>query len=98
MPLFADLATRAGDRLVVLGLDVQDDREAGAQFASEVGVASAYDPLGKSRVALGWTGPPVTYFVDAQGSIVHRAFGKIPDRQTLDGLVAEYLQVSIGDE
>lgn len=97
MPLFTDLAADAGDSLVVLGVDVEDDPQTAAEYAAEVGLASVIDEKSMTRVTLGWNGPPVTYFVRADGTIAHRAFGAIPDAQTLRALVSTHLGVEVGD-
>ncbi len=97
MPLLADLAVAAQDSLTVLGIDVLDDRAAATAFAADVGIASVFDPTGSTRSSLGWTGPPVTYLVAADGRIVHRIYGQIPDSQSLRADVAQYLGVEVGD-
>lgn len=97
MPLITDLAADAGDSLVVLGIDVDDDPQAAADFAADAGLASVIDADSITRVTLGWTGPPVTYFVRADGVIAHTAYGAIPDEATLRGLVATHLGVQVAD-
>ena len=97
MPLITELAADAGDSLVVLGIDVDDDPQAAADFAAEAGLASVIDTESITRVTLGWTGPPVTYFVRADGVIAHRSYGAIPDEATLRELVATHLGVRVGD-
>jgi hypothetical protein len=95
MPLLADLAADAGDRLTVLGVNVLDDRAAASDFAAAVPLASVYDPDGATRSGLGWAGPPVTYLIDSQGRIVHRIYGQIPDAATLRDEVSTYLGVEV---
>ncbi len=95
MPLLADLAADAGDRVTVLGVNVLDERAAASVFAAEVPLASVYDPAGATRSELRWTGPPVTYLIDAEGRIVHRIYGQIPDAGSLRDDVAEYLGVEV---
>lgn len=97
MPLITDLAADAGDSLVVLGIDVDDDPQAAADFAAAAGLASVIDTDSITRVTLGWTGPPVTYFVRADGVIAHRAYGAIPNEETLRSLVATHLGVQVAD-
>lgn len=96
MPLITDLAADAGDSLVVLGVDVDDDPQAAAEFAAAAGLASVIDAESLTRVTLGWTGPPVTYFVRADGVIAHTSYGAIPDEATLRDLVATHLGVQVG--
>ncbi|MCB9411399.1 MAG: TlpA family protein disulfide reductase [Actinobacteria bacterium] len=97
MPMLVELADAAGDELTVLGIDVLDDRAAATNFAAEVGLASVFDATGSTRAPLGWAGPPATYLVDADGVIVHRIYGQIPDRASLRDDVARYLGVEVGD-
>lgn len=95
MPLFADLAQSAGNQLTVLGVDVQDDRTAGMDFAAKAPIASVFDPSGSTRVTLGWSGPPVTLFVTAEGKVAYRQFGAVPDEATLRALVRQHLGVEV---
>jgi hypothetical protein len=95
MPLFAQLSADAGGKLTVLGVDVQDDREAGMRFAAQAPIASVFDPDGTTRVTLGWTGPPVTLFVGADGKVAYRQLGAVPDEATLRELVRRYLGVEV---
>lgn len=97
MPLLTDLAADAGETLVVLGVDIQDDPRVAAEYAAEVGLASVIDEQSLTRVTLGWLGPPVTYFVRADGVIAHQAVGAIPDAQTLRDLVSTHLGVEVSD-
>lgn len=95
MPDLAALAADAGDSLIVLGVDVQDDRTAGMEFAAQAPIASVYDPDSSTRATLGWTGPPITLFVAADGTVVHRTYGAVVDGQTLRADVKRYLGVEV---
>ncbi|MDQ1248418.1 MAG: cytochrome c biosis protein CcmG, thiol:disulfide interchange protein DsbE [Actinomycetota bacterium] len=95
MPLLAELSAAAGDRLTVLGVNVLDDPTAAAEFAAQVPLASVADPDGRTRAELGWTGPPVTYFVDSSGQVVHRTYGQIEDAATLRDDIRRYLGVEV---
>lgn len=95
MPDIAALAADAGDSLVVLGVDVQDDRAAGMEFAAQAPIASVYDPNSSTRATLGWTGPPITLFVAADGTVVHRTYGAVADGATLRADVKRYLGVEV---
>lgn len=98
MPMLAALAADAGDQLNVLGVNVLDDRDAAADYAALVPLASVYDADGATRASLGWTGPPVTLFIDPSGRVVHRIIGRIPDERTLRDDVEQYLGVSLPDD
>lgn len=95
MPLLGALAADAGDDLRVLGISVLDDRAAAVRVADGVPLASLYDRSGATRAALGWSGPPVTYYVAASGEVVGRTVGQVPDAQTLRADVGRYLGVQV---
>lgn len=95
MPYLTELAGAAGDALIVLGVDIQDSLAAGTAYANEVGLASVFDESGKTRVTLGWTGPPVTYLVRADGTIAHTQYGAFPDAESLRDAVSTYLGVDV---
>lgn len=95
MPYLTGLARDAGDSLIVLGVDVQDSRAAGTAYAEQVGLASVFDESGKTRVTLGWSGPPVTYLVKADGTIAHTQYGAFPDAESLREAVATHLGVRV---
>ena len=95
MPMLAALSRDAGDALVVLGVDVQDDRTAGMDFAAEAPIASVYDPGGITRSTLGWTGPPITLFVDATGKVQYIKYGAYATEAELRQDVRQYLNVQI---
>ena len=95
MPAIAALAADAGDELIVLGVDVQDDRNAGMDFAAQAPIASVYDPNSSTRATLGWTGPPITLFVAADGTVVHRTYGAVASEDALRADVKRYLGVDV---
>lgn len=95
MPMLAALSRDAGDALTVLGVDVQDDRTAGMEFAAAAPIASVYDPQGITRSTLGWTGPPITLFVDARGEVRYVKYGAYATEQELRSDVRQYLNVQI---
>lgn len=73
LPLLARLDEQTGDRLGVVGIDVQDsDPEAAVQLAADAGVTypQLVDPESTTRGPLRVVGLPQTIFVDAQGRMV----------------------------
>lgn len=96
MPLLADAVDDYGDRILLLGIDIQDRAESALDLAAalDVGFASVVDQPGQVRAALTVPGPPVTFFVTAEGRIAGRHDGKIPDQAFLDSLITEYLGVT----
>ena len=82
---FAQVSARAGGKLAVIGVDSNDADTAKAQ--SLLAGAGATYPVavdGAAKVATTYllAALPVTYFLDAQGRVVHAAFGT----QTLTSL------------
>jgi thiol-disulfide isomerase/thioredoxin len=92
MPILAAADERYDD-IHFLGVTIQDDPVKSLELLKDVGVRfpSVVDPAGDIRASLLITGPPVTFFVDADGVITGRFDGAIPDGETLDALIAEHL-------
>lgn len=95
MPLLADVARRYSDELIVLGIDMQDRSEAALDIAAalDLGFPSVVDQPGQVRAALTVPGPPVTFFVTADGRIAGRHDGRIPDQESMEKLITDYLGV-----
>jgi cytochrome c biogenesis protein CcmG/thiol:disulfide interchange protein DsbE len=80
--------------VVVLGIAIQDTREAMEKFIRDFGLTfpNAPDPSGKVSVDYGVYGVPETFFVDRQGRIRVKHVGAVTDavfRKTVDRLLAE---------
>jgi cytochrome c biogenesis protein CcmG, thiol:disulfide interchange protein DsbE len=80
--------------VVVLGIAIQDTREAMEKFIRDFGLTfpNAPDPSGKVSVDYGVYGVPETFFVDRQGRIRVKHVSAVTDavfRQTVDRLLAE---------
>jgi cytochrome c biogenesis protein CcmG/thiol:disulfide interchange protein DsbE len=80
--------------VVVLGVAIQDTREASEKFVRDFGLTfpNAPDPTGKVSVDYGVYGVPETFFVDRQGRIRGKHVSAVTDavfRQTVDRLLAE---------
>lgn len=95
MPLLAEAARVHADELIVLGVDVEDAPGPALSLAAELDLnfPSVVDERGQARAALLVPGPPVTFFVTADGVIAGRHDGRIPDQETLEALLAEYLGI-----
>jgi len=79
-PLLSDAATRhADDGLVVVGIVWQDRSEAARDFMARNGAtwAAAMDPGERVATDYGILGPPETYFIGRDGTIVARQIGQI---------------------
>lgn len=94
VPALVDVATRAGDRLSVVGVLTQDTQRNGLEFAREfdMGYPSLVDDDGAVLRAF-LPGPPVTLFLDAQGELVHTKSGEFSGAAEIEALVAEHLGV-----
>jgi cytochrome c biogenesis protein CcmG/thiol:disulfide interchange protein DsbE len=80
--------------VVVVGVAIQDTREASTKFVRDLGLTfpNAPDPTGKVSVDYGVYGVPETFFVDRQGRIRVKHVGAVTDdvfRQAVDRLLAE---------
>jgi cytochrome c biogenesis protein CcmG/thiol:disulfide interchange protein DsbE len=87
-PVLLRAARAHGSRVQFLGV-VYDDEEARIRdFLSQVGTAypSLLDVNGRTAIAYGVYGVPETYFIDAQGQIVHKYTGPLDDATMRDGL------------
>ena len=80
--------------VVVVGVDIQDKREAAEKFVRDLGLTfpNAQDLKGTVSVDYGVYGVPETFFVDRQGRIRVKHVGAVTDdvfRETVDRLLAE---------
>jgi thiol-disulfide isomerase/thioredoxin len=97
MPLFVDFYSKAKDKVVLLGIDVEEAQVAdGRHFVETRGITwpNLYDPDGRTASALGM-GVPITYFVDAQGVTVYKKIGVITSVQELEILTEKYLGIKV---
>lgn len=96
LPLLARLDERTGDRLTVVGIDVQDsDPEAAVRLASDAGVTypQLVDPDSTTRGPLRVVGLPQTIFVDAQGRMVATERVPFTSYDDLTAAVRQHLEV-----
>jgi len=97
IPLFVDFYSRAKEKVVLLGIDVEEAQVAdGRHFVQTHGMTwpNLFDPDGRTASALGM-GVPITYFVDAQGVTTYKKIGVITSVQELEMLTQKYLGISI---
>jgi cytochrome c biogenesis protein CcmG/thiol:disulfide interchange protein DsbE len=96
LPALASFSERAGGDVEVLGLNAIDDGEAAATLWSQLSMPfpSVVDADGATRAPLRWIGLPVTYFVDADGAIVHRHDGAVTEADEWAALAEQHLGVS----
>jgi cytochrome c biogenesis protein CcmG/thiol:disulfide interchange protein DsbE len=80
--------------VVVMGVDIQDKREAAEKFVGDFGLTFpvAQDLKGTVSVDYGVYGVPETFFIDARGNIRAKHVGAVTDdifRREVDRLLAE---------
>ena len=88
-PVLADAHARYGDEVAIIGVLVNDDPADAEAFLARYGDAGyphLVDPEGRLAIDFGVTGPPETYFVDADGIMRAKQFGPLTD-----GLMAGHL-------
>ncbi len=97
LPLLQELTTAAGDRLRVVGVVSKDGLPQSASFAEDAGSTfpGAFDGEGELMAELGLNGLPYTYFLDADGGLVHTERGEVSSVEELQTLVAEHLGVQL---
>ena len=81
-PVLAAAHERYGEELAVVGVLYQDEPVDARAFLARYGDAGyrhAIDDTGRLAVDFGVTGPPETYFVDADGIVRDKQFGPLTD-------------------
>ncbi len=96
LPALAEVARTAGGRVAFLGVDVVDEAGAATGLMRQLGLPypSVADVQGATRGPLRWVGPPVTYFVAADGRIAGEHRGQIASAESLRALIRQYLGVA----
>ena len=89
MPAF-DVASQTHTDVFFIGVAVEDDPVAAAEFAEEIGVSYALAIDEAERVGRRYPSPglPATFFIDSNGSITRTVFGQVDESQIAD-LIAE---------
>ena len=93
-PLLRDAAERhADDGLVVVGIVYRDRSEAAREFMAQNGAtwAAAMDPDGSVAEAYAVVGPPETFFIGRDGTVVARQLGQF-SAASLDEKVAAIVE------
>lgn len=97
LPLIQEFADGAAGQVRVMGLISKDGRPQAESFAADAGVTfpNAFDAEGQLMTELGLNALPYTYFLDADGALVHTEVGPVSSAEELRALVAEYLGVQL---
>ncbi len=92
MPDFERVHADRGDEVRFVGLNTQDSREQAEALIAQTGVTYllGLDPEGALFADFQVISMPSTYFVDADGAIVHRHAGLLTEQQLRD-LIDEHL-------
>ena len=79
-----------------IGINLEDNPTKALQLMQDFDIKypSVFDPVGDTRAPLTILGPPVTYSVTSNGIIAGRWDGAIPDRETFDTLLKQFLGVT----
>lgn len=96
VPELAAFAERAGDRVGLVGVLMQDSQTSALELARQFGMRwpSVVDDQGEVFRAFR-PGPPVTLFLDAEGRVVHKRSGKFDDVAEIEQLVQQHLGVAL---
>jgi thiol-disulfide isomerase/thioredoxin len=97
LPVFQQLAERAGDRVHVVGIDTMDDRTEAIRLAERLGVTfpTLVDPTREILRTYGGLGLPMTLFVDGEGKVQHVYNDKALDGPALGALVEQHLGLAV---
>jgi peroxiredoxin len=81
----------------VVGVISKDGVPQADSFATDSGVTfpGAFDGSGRLMAELGLNSLPHTYFLAADGALVHTETGPVDSLDELEGLVAEHLGVRL---
>jgi len=81
-PVLAAVHDRLGEEVIIVGVLYQDTPSAAEAFLARYGDAGyehLVDENGRLAIEFGVTGPPETYFVDADGIVRAKQFGPLTD-------------------
>lgn len=83
------------DRLLIVGINVQDSEAKALEFIREYGLSfpSVFDPKGTLAVDYGTYGVPETFLIDAQGKVLLRHAGPVSEAALRDMLRKVGLEV-----
>jgi cytochrome c biogenesis protein CcmG, thiol:disulfide interchange protein DsbE len=97
LPLLQEFTDAAGEQVRVVGVISKDGVPQADSFADDAGVTfpGAFDGDGELMTELGLNALPFTYFLDADGALVHTEVGDVASVDELRALVAEHLGVQV---
>ena len=88
LPAFAEVSEAVGDKVAFLGINHQDNRQAGQAMLAEFGIRypAGYDPDGRVAVDYALLGMPSTLFIGADGRLLDTHTGELSREQLEDGI------------
>lgn len=98
IPIFRSFYPKIEGMAHLLGVDVEEaKRSDGSQFVVSTGMTwpNLFDPDGRTRGLFGM-GVPVTWFIDSNGTVVHKKIGVIKSEEELRDLTKKYLAITVG--
>jgi thiol-disulfide isomerase/thioredoxin len=93
-PFFAEAAQAHLDEVAILGVDIQDDRDAAEDFLAEFPTPypHVFDQDTEGVRSLEWQGvSPTTWLIDERGEIVHQRPGAYANREELEADIDRFL-------
>jgi len=95
LPLLNKVSRELKGEVDFIGINIEDDSTKALQLMQDFGISypSVIDRSGDTRAPLTIPGPPVTYFVTAEGVIAGRWDGAIPNEKTFNSLLQKHLGI-----
>lgn len=96
LPLLNKVSRELKGEVDFIGINIEDDSTKALQLMQDFGISypSVIDRSGDTRAPLTIPGPPVTYFVTAEGVIAGRWDGAIPNETTFNSLLQKNLGIT----
>jgi cytochrome c biogenesis protein CcmG, thiol:disulfide interchange protein DsbE len=96
LPLLNKVSRELEGKVDFIGINLEDDPTKALQLMQDFGISypSVIDRSGDTRAPLMIPGPPVTFFVTAQGVIASRWDGAIPNEKTFNSLLQKHLGIT----
>jgi cytochrome c biogenesis protein CcmG/thiol:disulfide interchange protein DsbE len=96
LPLLEKVSRELDGEVDFIGINIEDDPTKALQLMQDFGISypSVIDRSGDTRAPLTIPGPPVTFFVTAQGVIAGRWDGAIPNEKTFNSLLQKNLGIN----
>ena len=97
LPLLQDFAEGAGEQVRVVGVISRDGVPQAESFAADAGIGfpNAFDGEGELMAGLGLNALPFTYFLDAEGGLLHVQTRPVSSVDELRALATEHLGVQL---